>query len=347
MSKGSKKIVQENENLKKNFYDRSNYYEILHNHRISKIDNEIKKEQDHWFNPQILKKSERIIEQKYPERSFETIKERSDRLSIMDSEIKDENLKILENKIYSAYNFKPQIDPLSRVFGRKSTLDELYNDPRGKQARDEAKQKVEESFSKEYTFKPEINKNSKRMIENDDYLKLYNQFSGKFINIISFFNFVLIYIYIFYLVLSPQAYEDENECNKSLNSSKLGRINFTEPEKMQREIELKNIQREEKRRENIILREMEELKDCTFTPTIYTTNYQLKSNDDSLNCKPVVVKGLGRHLELRQLSEKLKEEARIRELQAFHVIDVNKYRRPEDGSTIVEPFDLSTYSIKN
>jgi len=52
--------------------------------------------------------------------------------------------------------------------------------------------------------------------------------------------------------------------------------------------------------------------------------------------EPIVIKGLGRYLELKQMSLKQKAEAMRREKEAFQVKNVDKYRRIEDGSTIVE-----------
>ena len=58
--------------------------------------------------------------------------------------------------------------------------------------------------------------------------------------------------------------------------------------------------------------------------------------------EPVVVRGIGRHLELRHLKNKLREEKLLRERQVFRVEHVERFRRPEDGSTIVRPFLLSS-----
>ena len=58
--------------------------------------------------------------------------------------------------------------------------------------------------------------------------------------------------------------------------------------------------------------------------------------------EPIVVRGIGRHLELRDLKNKLKEEKLQRERQVFRVEHVERFRRPEDGSTIVRPFLLSS-----
>ena len=72
---------------------------------------------------------------------------------------------------------------------------------------------------------------------------------------------------------------------------------------------------------------------------------QLQSNDPSANAvmeattaaqQMIVIRGLNRHLELRRMAEQLKLEKEQREREAFSVRGVDKYRRPEDASTIVQ-----------
>lgn len=51
---------------------------------------------------------------------------------------------------------------------------------------------------------------------------------------------------------------------------------------------------------------------------------------------PVIVKGLDRHLEKKQAAIRLKEQQRERENEVFNVQNIQHYRKPEDGSTVVE-----------
>lgn len=53
------------------------------------------------------------------------------------------------------------------------------------------------------------------------------------------------------------------------------------------------------------------------------------------------MRGLGRHLELRHLSIKQREEREEREREVFSVKGVDRLRRQEDGGTILRPFALS------
>lgn len=72
----------------------------------------------------------------------------------------------------------------------------------------------------------------------------------------------------------------------------------------------------------------DELGSCTFTPII---NKKSVSSD-----RPVIVRGLGRFLELRQMQKQIEEEKRQREEKAFAVRYVPK------SHTIPEPFQLSS-----
>ena len=116
-------------------------------------------------------------------------------------------------------------------------------------------------------------------------------------------------------------------------------INLKQPEKMAQNIRMKQREREESRRNELISREIEELSECTFQPMI--PYYNPPPSDE-----PVVVRGISRHLELQNLKARQAEEKRIRESQVFRVQNVDKYRNSEDGMTNVEPFHLSEYSAR-
>ena len=103
----------------------------------------------------------------------------------------------------------------------------------------------------------------------------------------------------------------------------------------------------------MIAREIDEMRQCTFKPSIPTYQpsiqpsitasiyYESQGQAFQQLESPIIIKGLSRHLELQNLSWKQKEELEQRERDAFTVKNVEKFRRPEDGSTIVKPFVLS------
>eukprot|EP01036_Dinobryon_divergens_P033839 gene33839-43723_t len=96
--------------------------------------------------------------------------------------------------------------------------------------------------------------------------------------------------------------------------------------------------------------ELEESKECS--PKINDLSKLLANNVSSpihtpdsaggVQANKMFSKGLGRYLELKQMSSRQKEELKQRELDAFSVRNVDKFRRVEDGTTIVESFRFRT-----
>lgn len=71
---------------------------------------------------------------------------------------------------------------------------------------------------------------------------------------------------------------------------------------------------------------------CTFVP---------RTNTNILRAQgPVIVRGLGRHLELRDVAQQQEEDRRARQAQAFGVRPW-AVRRTALGETVLEPFALS------
>ena len=92
-------------------------------------------------------------------------------------------------------------------------------------------------------------------------------------------------------------------------------------------------------------RDLEELNECSFQPR---TNHDvprearpMARTGRNTAVKPVVVRGLARHLELKRHANKLAEEHRTRVHNAFHVAKADEWR---DGRRLTQcaPFELST-----
>lgn len=256
-----------------------------------------------WFKPQLADATSSIIEEKRPEIVNESVDERVERMYRIEKEEIERKRLEMEKKIRDQHSFTPSIDPVSRILGRASNLEELVENKRGKRAKDQARMKVEEKENRENSFQPKINN---------------------------------------YVSNSPENYNAENfspdgwaECPIDMLGYRSGEtkktINLREPEKMARDIRQAQFEKEERRRSELVLREIEELRECTFQPDVKT--YFVPRAQ-----KPVVVKGLGRHMELQQLTAKKKEELRQREIEAFRVKNASKFKRPEDGTTIVKVF---------
>ena len=116
---------------------------------------------------------------------------------------------------------------------------------------------------------------------------------------------------------------------------------MAEPEKMQRDIRMHALHKEEKRRSELIAREIQDLRECTFHPDIDSSlaSLERQKHDNS----PVVVRGLGRFLELKHLTARQKEDALQREREVFSVRNIDQYRRAEDGSTVVQVSYVDMY----
>ena len=137
-------------------------------------------------------------------------------------------------------------------------------------------------------------------------------------------------------------------------------VNLNEPERMSRSIRERQEAKEKRRRDELIARDIEEMKECTFQPALtpHTNTSRSRHNNSHSHShsdlhalysmspqdyhhqqqqhQPVIVRGLGRHLELKHLSLRQREEASRREIAVFSVTNIDNFRRQEDGSTIIK-----------
>ena len=122
-------------------------------------------------------------------------------------------------------------------------------------------------------------------------------------------------------------------------------INTHRPPKTQKTDAERKREREARIAEERQRRDLEELNECSFQPR---TNHDvprearpMARTGRSTAVKPVVVRGLARHLELKRHANKLAEEHRTRVHNAFHVARADEWR---DGRRLTQcaPFELST-----
>ncbi|PRW56897.1 hypothetical protein C2E21_4317 [Chlorella sorokiniana] len=78
--------------------------------------------------------------------------------------------------------------------------------------------------------------------------------------------------------------------------------------------------------------EEQRLRECSFAPDINRTRVQAKG--------PVLVRGLDRHLELRQLADRRRAEADARAARVFHANP-----RTKQGATVPQPFQLRGHAL--
>ena len=353
VSKGTAKIAQGSEFVGATFAQRQQMYkDKIHNKQKERLKEAERASQD-WFNPSIGK-SDDIIAATHPEMVVETPEERAQRLYKRDAEVKDYHIKQMERAVYSDVTFAPKIGPVSSALGTKSSLEELVHNPRGKAVRDAVRRRVEEEQKAACPFKPRV-----REYMPEGYADFTMDEQDMSMSMMSTYNQAR------YDKLRDQSaniYEDDlpsdqqhsgvypyeqdkglsqtNKMNQSHASIVPGvahkqQINMQEPERMARDIRMHQMMKEEHRRRELVSKELDELKECTFTPQV------IPYHPPNQERNPVVIKGLDRHLELQIMTLRKKEEAEEREREVFHVANAEKLRRPEDGTTVIQPFELS------
>lgn len=286
--------------------DRQQMYNERVKERIDSIRQQEELASKGWFQPEIAEKSRQLMQER---RLAETEEQRLERLSKREATTRTQKIKNKENEIYGNITFVPKIDDVSRALGRKSSIDELVCNKRGQSVKEKAKQKVDEYQGQICSFKPDISASQK------SYQKEFGKRQAHFPE------------------MDWHCPVAELEMSKSYVSpphaaGQVSYINFREPDKMSREIRLTQQEKEERRRAELIAQEMKELEECTFHPKVHA-----KPPPSS---EPVVVRGIGRHLELQNMSLKQKEDLLRRQKEAFRVKNVEKYRREADGVTVIE-----------
>ena len=270
------------------------------------------------FKPKIQKSTGDILKHARPELLLEGPEERARRMSDDEMRRIEARKQELENVVYNEndYSFAPNIDRVSKALGRDSSIDELYENRRGQRIKTNLIRKVNEDIAKECSFAPQTNhKNSAFGLE----------VSATGARAVPIWESCAV------------AEEDEmarrklvNNGNRPLSAPSAGmRINLREPERMARDIRHHLAEKEEKRREIMAVREINELSECTFQPAL--PHYKASSFNT-----PVVVRGIARHLELKNLSDKIRKEKEDRIKNAYKVKNINKIKRSGDGTTIIE-----------
>lgn len=111
------------------------------------------------------------------------------------------------------------------------------------------------------------------------------------------------------------------------------RVNVKQPEKIVKAIDAYRRDREMKLRQTRQEVEYESMKECTFAPDVAGAKVPKQTG-------PVVVRGLGRYLELKDLAKRLEKEKKHREAKAFLVQGAEKSTRVK-GKTVCQPFNLT------
>ena len=210
--------------------------------------------------------------------------ERIERLSKQDQSSISRARSSISEKYYSEFQYKPEINEVSKKIARSKTVDELSKNERSKKMKQLAAARAEEKLRQECTFQPNLNES-----------------------------------------------RASKEARESLASSRF-RIDVSKPEKIMGRIDEYRRSRNAKLRQTRQGMEYENMKNCTFAPT--TSRMPVKQQG------PVVVRGLGRYLELRDLAKKLDEEKQRRTEDAFKVKGPKRSKHVK--FTVPEPFKLTS-----
>jgi len=180
------------------------------------------------------------------------------------------------------------------------------------------KQIRENEFKSKYTYHPRINETSRTMARNhsvDDFAMLEKQKTNREK----------------LLVVAHEKEQKECTFQPQINQTHTQSYYTKDADILQRikEKEQDRLQKMEQKKRDI---EYEEMKDCTFQPTIV-------QNVSVMQQEPAVVKGIGRHLELAERKKQLEKERKEREKQVFALAE--KYDKRETHDTVPQPFKLS------
>jgi hypothetical protein len=200
----------------------------------------------------------------------------------------------------------PAIDPLSKELGRASTLDELVSNFRGARKREMLQKRLELELLEQCPFVPVINAGSAmRRGESTatsgstaDYCPIPDMAEEPWAG-----------------VTSGDPYHRPN-------------LYLHNPDVVIQVGKARLVKRQDTREREMQIRSIRELQECTFRPS-------LKRPPRRSSSAPAAVRGLDRFLQLREMSQHLRDEHAAREREVFDR-DCSMYRRPEDNSTIVQ-----------
>lgn len=194
----------------------------------------------------------------------------------------------------SQFSFKPQVNELSRALGRTSTVEQLYSNEEGRRRQEELKNAAAAEFAQAHPFQPKLSTSRRRTTS----VTRSSRDSSK------------------------GASSDDASAHMSHSASKMS-------DRIAAYIAKKELAVETARHRA----EYEELSACTFKPDVSESlqRYEQMKKHTEATGGVVVVRGLGRHLELKELQRRIDEERQLREIEAFSVKHVPEYWRDPLG----------------
>ncbi|CAM9186727.1 unnamed protein product, partial [Ectocarpus sp. 12 AP-2014] len=308
ISRGTKSLVRKRPDLQAPFEQRRAIMDARRKERERLRQEARAKEETRWFNPTTARRTDALLRRRMPERLEETVEERVKRMAAVDDHRRRNFVMTQKAKEKLECTFRPSLNPVTHSMAQASPLDELVNNRRGQRVRERVKAKV--SDAQACSHKPTLLAEAALLHTNAE---------------------------------GGVALRDGGGCAGSgeRGAAAAGlygpgnryRLSVREPARMTAELRAR--EREQEERFNALRQEREvaEMQRCTFVP---------QTNSAILRAEgPVLVRGLGRHLELKDVAQQRERERREREAQAFGVRP-GAVRRSVLGETIVEPFSLSS-----
>jgi len=186
---------------------------------------------------------------------------------------------------------------------------------------------IEEEYYSQFTFRPEIDGHSKKLGRAATSEELYRneKMRASKARLKAGAEKAFEEECTFQPMLGPSAKFDPAKLNKY-------RLNLEDPEGLTERIEEHRREREQRAEEARKEKDYEALKECTFQPNVSISKREEEDADG-----PVIVRGLGRHLELKEMAKKKEEERLAREEEIFKT----NPREAKGGYTVPQPFNLS------
>ncbi|KAF0980938.1 hypothetical protein FDP41_012726 [Naegleria fowleri] len=282
---------------------------------------EVKKEEMDGctFQPSVNPVSKKITETKL---SKQTFLERQQEYEAKEK-LKHE---ALTKKEQEQYEFKPSISKVSEEICKKSlsranTVEDIYDrlTNRDKKRVDHIKNAIAQEYYSKFSFTPTINQVSNVIAAPTDLDELVNNTRTKKRK----------------EELTMKIMEKENcPFQPKLVSNNEKYLHDRKPLSVMTESEKFLKEKEMKRAKVMMELECEQLQECTFQPAI-TKSLKSKSVVDGQT--PVVIKGLGKHLERGERAKRIEEEKKERYEEVFRP---KVHSKKQGGVTIIEPFSF-------
>ena len=314
----------------KPFIERQNDHVAVHNQK--KLEKEIAAENQYrgYFKPHIGD-SERVLMKNRPEIIAESDEGRILRLAVTDRENILNNREARAAEMYKDLTFEPKINNVSKALAVEPvTIENLNTNPRGQAVKAKAAKEAHDKLKSECTFKPSI-----RPFRPPPSAQL--------------------------------AVEAADESAVNLRREKRELLSLSNVEDLTVQVSRYNAVKEEERAEKLRERELNELKECTFAPVTNSVRRKMeksKATTSTINensaphstpgagkkgggkggaegdTNQVVVRGLGRYLELKKMAVAKTLDQKDREDKAFSVKTYTRDKYP-DGTTQIKEFRLT------